>query len=137
MFAVVAFAGIDDALAANLSCKKANQSGTNGNDVLIATLIGETINGKAGNDVITGSSGDDRLCGQGGNDILNGLDGDDFLKGGDGNDILTGDALDPPTISADTYQCGEGIDVIIENDGVLGNDTILDPEECELVMGVI
>ncbi len=65
-------------------------TGTNGNDVILGTDAGETINGLGGNDLICAEGGADIVNGGTGNDEVAGGDGDDFINGGDGVDRLFG-----------------------------------------------
>ena len=73
---------------------------TSGNDVIVGTPLGETINGLGGDDVICGMGGSDILLGGAGSDTLYGGDGtgtDDSrndLFGGTGDDFLYGSNMD-------------------------------------------
>jgi Ca2+-binding RTX toxin-like protein len=49
-----------------------NGAGTAGNDLVLGTAVGETLNGNNGNDCLVGGGGDD------------------FLKGGSGTDVCIG-----------------------------------------------
>jgi RTX calcium-binding nonapeptide repeat (4 copies) len=60
--------------------------------------------GTDGDDLLMGTLLDDILCGFGGNDRLEGGDGDDVLLGGDGDDVLVGGE------GADCMVGGPGID---------------------------
>ncbi len=65
--------------------------GTQGNDILVGTLIGaDVIHGFGGNDTIEGQGGDDTICGGDGNDKIYGGLGNDNLYGGRGNDRIYG-----------------------------------------------
>ena len=75
----------------------AGQSPTAGDDVILGTPNGDTIDGLEGNDVI---------CGEGGDDIINGGPGDDTITGGGGNDVLNGDA------GNDTLTGGASVDTL-------------------------
>jgi len=84
----------------NLTNIIVNGNGTAGNDLILGTAGGNTINGEGGADCIVGGDGNDRLSGSGGadvilggggNDRLNGNQGNDTLFGGSGNDRLWGD----------------------------------------------
>lgn len=122
----VAYAQTGDPFAtANL----ANNTPTDGDDVLYGTPAGDTLDAGAGNDVALGVSGDDTILGGEGNDLIHGGEGDDVLDGGAGNDIVRGgwgaDQLAGGTghdelygeWGGDTYhyQPGEG-EVIIDDD---------------------
>jgi hypothetical protein len=79
---------------------------TAGNDVILGTPAGETINGHGGAD---------HICGGGGPDLLRGGEGRDQLLGGGGNDRLEGGAL------GDTLFGGAGADTLL---GLAGNDAL-------------
>jgi Ca2+-binding RTX toxin-like protein len=64
--------------------------GTEGNDILIASIGDDTIWGDGGNDRIEGGDGVDNLDGGDGDDIITDLGGDDNIKGGEGNDVIHG-----------------------------------------------
>lgn len=80
---------------------------TTGNDNLIGTDAGETLDGLAGNDVIDGRGGNDTLIGGLGNDVLRGGLGNDTISGGAGNDTAL---FDVSTDGADQINLGEGTD---------------------------
>lgn len=80
-------ARITDRFCAGL---RANQVGTNGNDVIRGTPDRDVIVGLAGRDVIKGFGGDDVICGRAGRDIIRGGGGRDRLIGNNGNDKLLG-----------------------------------------------
>jgi streptogramin lyase len=63
---------------------------TPGNDVVLGTSAGETIDAKGGNDTVCGAGGNDTLLGAIGNDGLFGGPGQDDLGGGKGADHLDG-----------------------------------------------
>ncbi|WP_217451006.1 C80 family cysteine peptidase [Candidatus Williamhamiltonella defendens] len=85
--------------------------GDEGNDILIATERGKTLDGGEGNDKLFGSHS--ILSGGAGEDILLGGDGEDLLQGGTGNDDLRGGQGD------DVYRfaLGDGHDTLIEEGG--------------------
>lgn len=64
--------------------------GTNGNDLILASANGDTINARGGNDCIIGGDGDDRINGGNGNDAIYAGNGDDMIEGGRGNDTIDG-----------------------------------------------
>ena len=75
--------------------------GTVGDDNLLGTNCGETIDGRAGddnidardgNDVIVGGDGDDHIIAGSGNDVVYAGAGNDVVFGGSGNDIVFGGA---------------------------------------------
>ncbi|GJD72721.1 alkaline phosphatase [Methylobacterium goesingense] len=82
---------------------------TTGNDNLIGSEVGETLDGLAGNDVIDGRGGNDTLIGGLGNDVLRGALGDDTITGGAGNDTAL---INVSTDGADRIDLGEGSDRI-------------------------
>jgi RTX calcium-binding nonapeptide repeat (4 copies) len=67
-------------------------NGTNQNDVIIGSVLQDTINGLDGDDRIQGSYLADVIFGGNGNDIISGGEGTDTLFGEDGNDVLIGDS---------------------------------------------
>ncbi|MDF1721638.1 MAG: hypothetical protein P1U65_13260, partial [Minwuia sp.] len=81
--------------------------GTEGDDLLVADMLDNLIDGLGGNDTIEGLFGGDLLSGGTGADSLVGETGADTLRGGDDDDTLNG---------------GNGDDVL---DGGTGNDTLL------------
>ena len=80
---------------------------TTGNDNLIGSEVGETLDGLAGNDVIDGRGGNDTLVGGLGNDVMHGGLGDDALSGGAGNDTAL---FNVSTDGTDRIDLGEGSD---------------------------
>jgi len=79
--------------------------GTNGDDLIKGTKLGEQINGGSGDDKINGFGGHDQLLGDAGDDVLlggndnehdylEGRAGDDRLDGGKGDDLILGDDED-------------------------------------------
>ncbi|MFZ1468931.1 MAG: calcium-binding protein [Paracoccaceae bacterium] len=103
-------AGADSIIASNDSrgALFSTIDGGFGNDTLMASANGASLNGGrgsdllqggAGNDVLTGGYGtdNDTLSGAGGNDTLDGGYGNDILNGGAGNDVMLGGA------GSDTY----------------------------------
>jgi Ca2+-binding RTX toxin-like protein len=93
---------------------------TNGDDNLIGSGWGETIDGKAGNDTLTMGDGRDYIIGGLGDDILDGggidiynpnaLESGDiyYFENGDGNDIIN-DNSNEWHDSGDTIKFGSGI----------------------------
>jgi Ca2+-binding RTX toxin-like protein len=88
---------------------KAEDDLTDGNDIINASPLDDTVDGLAGDDRIDGLAGNDSLLGMSGSDTLTGGAGSDTLMGGTGNDLF---------IISDT------LDVIIETAGG-GTDTII------------
>jgi Ca2+-binding RTX toxin-like protein len=100
--------------------------GTIGDDNLLGTNCGETIDGRTGddnidardgNDVIVGGDGDDHIIAGAGNDVVYAGAGNDVVFGGSGNDIVFG---------------GAGNDHLY---GESGDDTILGEEGNDLISG--
>jgi Ca2+-binding RTX toxin-like protein len=85
--------------------------GTEGADILIASIGDDTLFGDGGNDQLDGGFGNDIINGGAGNDIIRDAGGDDNIKAGDGNDVVHG---------------GPGLDLIMGGAGkdfiVLGTD---------------
>ena len=81
---------------------------TSGDDVVVLSGPGQTVNALAGNDTVTGADF------AAGSDIIYGNDGNDILMGMAGNDTLIGDGDD------DTLEGGQGDDTLV---GGTGNDT--------------
>ena len=125
-------------------------TGTNGSDILIGFSGSDTIHGGDGTDVIQGNEGSDKLYGDNSDDILQGGIGSDQLYGGDGNDIIAGGADDDLLVGgggndklygdlqddvliggpgADYFDCGEGIDVIMDFNLRQGDDRAGNCEE--------
>jgi hypothetical protein len=119
-----------------------------------------TITGTSGNNVLEGSAGDDVICGGGGNDTIKGLAGNDILRGeaGGGDKLFGGvgdDTLDGGLGSfdlasyrnytkavtaslADGIATGEGSDVLISVEGVIGsekNDSLTGSVEADILSG--
>jgi VCBS repeat-containing protein len=122
----VAYAQLGDLFA---SAHLANNTPTDGDDVLYGTPNGDLLSAGAGNDIVLGLAGDDIIQGGDGNDLIHGGDGDDVLEGNAGNDLIYGgwgaDQLSGGTGNdqlfgewgGDTYvyQAGHG-EVIIDDD---------------------
>ncbi len=106
------------AQAGNLfaSATLANNTPTDGDDVLYGTAADDTLDAGDGNDIVIGLAGDDIIHGGEGNDLILGGDGDDVLDGGAGDDIIYGGW------GADTLAGGTGRDELY---GEWGGDTYL------------
>ncbi|BAN49789.1 peroxidase family protein [Metapseudomonas resinovorans] len=91
--------------------------GTNGNDVLIASIGDDTIWGDGGNDRIEGGDGNDLIRAGDGDDIITDRGGDDNIQGDGGNDVIHG---------------GNGINLIL---GGQGNDFIVSGEDSTEIFG--
>ena len=119
----VAYAQSGDLFA---SANLANNSPSDGDDVLYGTLDGDTIDASAGNDIVLGLAGNDTILGGAGNDLIHGGDGDDVLDGGDGDDIIYGGW------GADTLTGGTGNDQLF---GEWGGDTyVYQPGHGEVII---
>jgi VCBS repeat-containing protein len=94
--------------------------GTEGNDFLVGTFCGNTIDAREGSDSIHGLYGNDMLLGGEGDDSLFGDQGDDILDGGTGDDALSGGE------GNDTYRFGfgSGQDYLWSPSLETGQDTI-------------
>jgi hypothetical protein len=93
--------------------------GKKGNDLILSDLGIDRVYGGEGDDSIQGSSGNDQLLGQDGDDDIFGGFDDDLLVGGKGNDHLFGDFgndLLKGDRGADFFDCGEGLDKIVDFD---------------------
>ena len=108
-------------------------TGTNNDDLILASDAGDSIRGLDGNDCIIGGDGADLLVGNAGDDQIYGgaekdtrygKDGDDIIFGDMGNDILKGGD------GNDTISGGIGKDKIFggEADAVDGNSDTLNNE---------
>lgn len=114
--------------------------GGEGADTIIGDLSSEVFNEtKYGKDVLIGGPNDDILIGYRGNDEIYGGQGDDWLRdfapsnstdinkffGGEGNDLLVGGG------GRDIFQCGEGMDVVVNLNKTKGDESSSD---CEIVI---
>ena len=91
--------------------------GTEGNDILIASIGDDTLWGDGGNDRLEGGDGNDNIEGGDGHDIITDRGGDDVLKGNGGNDVIQG---------------GNGFNLIIAGSG---NDFIITGEDVSETFG--
>ena len=91
--------------------------GTEGNDILVASIGDDTLWGDGGNDRLEGGDGVDNIEGGSGDDIITDLGGDDVLKGNDGHDVIAG---------------GNGFNLII---GGAGSDFIITGEDVSETFG--
>lgn len=102
------------------------QTPTNGNDVILGTAAGETINALNGNDTI---------CSSGGGDTVNAGDGNDFVNSGQGNDTVNAG------IGADTVKGVDGTDTLKGDagndnlDGGAGNDRLVGGTNTDICKG--
>ncbi|WPC06763.1 peroxidase family protein [Pseudomonas benzenivorans] len=99
--------------------------GTDGDDILIASIGDDTLYGDGGNDRLEGGHGNDDIDGGDGDDIITDMGGDDVLKGGDGNDVIHGGPGENLIIAGrgnDFIVTGEDVSEVIAGEG---NDFIL------------
>jgi Ca2+-binding RTX toxin-like protein len=89
------------------------RTGTEADDSLVGTALGDGLYGNGGDDTLDGGAGADFIDGGSGNDLLIGGAGADNMVGGTGNDLLIGGA------DGDRYQyrLGDGHDVIRDEGG--------------------
>ena len=92
-------------------------------DVGIDTVYGgeggDTVQGGPGNDQIFGGRGDDHLFGGSDDDLIVGGRGNNHLFGDIGNDVLKGGE----NTGANYFDCGDGIDIIIDFNPARGDVT--------------
>jgi len=119
----VAYAQSGDLFA---SANLANNTPTNGDDVLYGTPNGDTLDAGAGNDIALGLAGNDTILGGEGNDLIHGGDGDDVLEGNAGDDVIYGGW------GADQLTGGTGNDQLF---GEWGGDTyVYQPGHGEVII---
>jgi Ca2+-binding RTX toxin-like protein len=125
-------------------------TGSNGSDIIIGLLGSDTLRGRGGDDKLQGNEDVDRLYGEIGNDLLQGGmasdqlyggEGDDILAGGIGDDFLIGEqgndklygGLDDDILQgaegADYFDCGDGVDIVIDFNIEEGDDNAGNCEE--------
>ncbi|AYF85838.1 MULTISPECIES: peroxidase family protein [unclassified Pseudomonas] len=91
--------------------------GTDGDDVMIASIGDDTIWGDGGRDRIEGGDGNDLIRAGDGDDIITDRGGDDNIQGDGGNDVIHG---------------GNGINLLL---GGFGNDFIVSGEDATEIFG--
>jgi hypothetical protein len=97
-------------------------------DIVFADLGIDRVYGGAGGDTIEGGPGNDQLFGEGGDDQLFGGFDDDLIVGGSGNNHLFGDIGNDvlkggENSGANYFDCGEGIDIIVDFNPARGDIT--------------
>jgi hypothetical protein len=97
-------------------------------DIIFADLGIDRVYGGAGGDTVEGGPGNDQLFGEGGDDHLFGGFDDDLIVGGSGNNHLFGDIGNDvlkggENSGANYFDCGEGIDIIIDFNPARGDIT--------------
>ncbi|MEE9321969.1 MAG: hypothetical protein V3U76_16100 [Granulosicoccus sp.] len=90
-------------------------NGTDGDDVMVATVRSDVVRGNSGNDLICALGDDDEIYGDDGDDVIYAGSGNDFIQGNDGADEIFGQA------GRDLMFGGKGNDTL---DGGVGNDLI-------------
>ncbi|MGZ3378196.1 MAG: NF038122 family metalloprotease [Phenylobacterium sp.] len=106
-----------------VSVQASAPAATDGNDFLVGTAGGSTINAGLGNDTVTGGDAQNYLRGNEGDDVLNGGTGFDDINGNMGNDTVHGGAGDDYSVGGkdnDLLYGDAGNDIVWGN---LGNDT--------------
>ena len=100
-----------------------NNPATPGDDTNYLRYTGDehvVLGGTDGNDMLIASIGDDTLYGDGGNDRMEGGFGNDIINAGDGDDIVV-DSGGDDNIKAgkghDVVHAGPGLDLVMGNDG--------------------
>jgi Ca2+-binding RTX toxin-like protein len=88
-------------------------------DIIFADLGIDRVYGGSGGDTVEGGPGNDQLFGEGADDHLFGGFDDDLIVGGSGNNHLFGDIGNDvlkggENSGANYFDCGEGIDIIID-----------------------
>jgi Ca2+-binding RTX toxin-like protein len=81
-----------------------------GIDTVYSGSGGDTVQGGPGNDQLFGEAGDDHLFGGSEDDLIVGGRGSNHLFGDIGNDVLKGGE----DSGANYFDCGEGIDIIVD-----------------------
>ena len=95
-----------------------------GSDVVFADLGIDRVYGGNGEDSVEGGPGNDQLLGENGADSLFGGFDDDLMVGGPGDDHLFGDIGNDILIGgpgANYFDCGDGIDEILDFDPAKGD----------------
>jgi Ca2+-binding RTX toxin-like protein len=97
-------------------------------DIIFADLGIDRVYGGSGGDTIEGGPGNDQLFGEGDDDHLFGGFDDDLIVGGRGNNHLFGDIGNDvlkggEDSGANYFDCGEGIDIIIDFNPARGDIT--------------
>ncbi len=107
-----------------------SQSPTQGDDQVVGTASGDTIDLLGGDDTYnfsgTGAGGDDSIAGGSGDDQIFGGDGHDTLRGGSGNDYISGGS------DNDILYGGTGNDSVF---GDLGNDVLYGGDGNDIISG--
>ena len=119
-------------------------TGTNDNDLILASNLGDDVFGLRGDDCIFGGTSKDKLNGDSGNDIIYGDSGNDIINGNAGNDIIDGDNGNDKIRGGngeDYISGGEGDDEIFGESGKdeiygdAGNDEIRGGDNADEING--
>jgi hypothetical protein len=95
-------------------------SGTNGDDVLVGSRIGDLIVAGPGDDVIRAGGGQNIVQAQWGDDTISAGPKIDFIDAGAGNDLIRsggGNDRVNPGPGRDVVHAGAGNDIVVANDG--------------------
>jgi Ca2+-binding RTX toxin-like protein len=97
-------------------------------DIIFADLGIDRVYGGSGGDTVEGGPGNDQLFGEGADDHLFGGFDDDLIVGGSGNNHLFGDIGNDvlkggENSGANYFDCGEGLDIIIDFNPARGDIT--------------
>jgi Ca2+-binding RTX toxin-like protein len=93
-----------------------------GVDAIFAQGGMDTVQGGIGNNQIFGGDDGDTLVGGIDDDLIAGRAGDDRLFGAEGNDVLEGDK------GGDFFNCGDGIDIVLDFNPAEGDIITIDCE---------
>ena len=97
-------------------------------DIIFADLGIDRVYGGSGGDTVEGGPGNDQIFGEGADDHLFGGFDDDLIVGGTGNNHLFGDIGNDvlkggENSGAKYFDCGEGLDIIIDFNPARGDIT--------------
>lgn len=123
----------DDVIRASINGN--DISGNGGDDIIYGERGNDIIRGGAGDDTIWGWEGNDNLNGDSGNDKIDGHYGNDYINGGDDNDNIAGGSGDDDMGGmggADRLYGGTGNDIVVANDFVSQRDFVADYVDCGL-----
>jgi Ca2+-binding RTX toxin-like protein len=124
--------------------KSAPIHGSEGDDIIVGTSCGDTIDALGGDDLVDGRSGDDVIHGRSGNDHITGGAGSDVILGGEGDDVIFGQFGDDQISGGagdDRLFGDEGSDIVFgdagddEIHGGEGNDLLSGGAGCDTVLG--
>lgn len=110
--------------------------GLPGNDIIMAQGGDDLVFAGLGADIVYGGDGNNQLFGEDGNDNLIGGIGDDLLVGGPGSDRLYGNAGDDilqGEQGADYFDCGDGLDTVVDYTPTQGDVISVDCENVNVI----